>query len=140
MTVQPYLFFGGRCEEAIEFYREVFGAELTFLMRYKDGPPELVYPGGEEKVFHASVRFGETTLSLADTNPTKKVSFGGFALLAKPGSVEVAEREFIALADGGHVHVPLAETFWAARYGIVADRFGVTWKIQVDFDKPNLSR
>src|SRR5580700_4762087 len=132
MTVQTYLFFDGRCEEAIEFYRDVFGAELTFLMRYKEGPPQLVYPGGEDKVFHASVRFGETTLSLADTDPAKQVYFGGFALLAKPGTVDDAERVFAAIADGGQVHLPLAETFWAARYGIVTDRFGVAWKIQVD--------
>ena len=132
MNVQTYLFFDGCCEEAIQFYREVFGAELTFLMRFKEGPPELAFPGREDKIFHATLMFGETRLNLADVPKAEQSGFSGFALLTHFDDIEVAERVFKALKPGGQVIVPLEQTFWAARYGIVKDRFCVTWKIQVD--------
>ena len=132
MTLQTYLFFPGNCEEAIGFYRKVFGAELVFLMRFKEGPAELNTPGSEEKVFHATLRFGETKLNMADVPSTDNGAFGGFALLTHFDTVEEGERVFQELAKGGGVSLPFEPTFWAARYGIVTDAFGLTWKIQVD--------
>jgi len=132
MDIQTYLFFDGCCEEAIRFYGEVFGAEVEFLMRYKEGPPSLMRPGGEEKIYHATLKFGETTLNMSDALRGEHGEIGGFALLVHFAAVEDAERVFAALAQRGEVRVPLVKTHWARVYGIVKDRFGVTWKIQVN--------
>jgi PhnB protein len=135
MQVQPYLFFDGRCEEAVEFYRRVLGAEVTMLMRFKDSPephePCMVPPGAEDKVMHMSVRIGETTVLASDGRCEGRPSFQGFSLsLTVPHEPE-AERLFTALADGGQVQMPMAKTFFASRFGMVADRFGVSWMIYV---------
>jgi PhnB protein len=135
MQVQPYLFFDGRCEEAIAFYRGALGAEVTMLMRFKDSPePQQcpVPPGAEDKVMHASLRIGETTVMASDGRCEGRPSFQGFSLsLSVPDEAE-AERLFGALADGGQVQMPLTRTFFASRFGMVADRFGVSWMIHVD--------
>lgn len=132
MNVQTYLFFDGRCEEAIDLYRDVFGASLEFLIRFKDGPLELAFPGGEEKIFHATLLFGQTRLNMADLPGGERTYFAGFALLTHFDTVDEAGRVFGSLATDGRIKLALEETFWAARYGIVEDRFGITWKIQVD--------
>jgi PhnB protein len=131
MTVHTYLFFDGSCEEAIRFYGEAFGAELEYLMRFKEGPAELQVPGWEEKVLHARVSFGESALDMSDARPGEQAAFSGFALIMHLDQIERAEEVFAALGMGGQVLLPLAPTFWARRYGIVKDRFGVTWKVQV---------
>ena len=133
MLVQPYLFFDGRCEEAIEFYRSKLGAEVTMLMRFKENPdpvePGMVPPGAEHKVMHASFRIGDTTVLASDGRCLGRPSFQGFSLsLTVPDAVE-AERLFAALADGGQVQMPLAKSFFSSRFGMVADRFGVGWMI-----------
>ena len=135
MQVQPYLFFDGRCEEAVEFYRRALGAEVTMLMRFKDSPephePGLVPAGAEDKVMHTSFRIGETTVMASDGQCLGQQSFQGFSLsLTVPNETE-AERLFAALADGGQVQLPLTKTFFASRFGMVADRFGVSWMIVV---------
>ncbi len=134
-VVEPYLFFDGRCEEAIEFYRRALGAEVVMLMRFKDSPeppqPGCVPLGSENKVMHASLRIGGTTLMASDGRCEGKPSFQGFSLsLSVPTEAE-AERRFNALADGGQVQMPLAKTFFSPRFGMVADRFGVMWMILV---------
>ena len=135
MLVQPYLFFDGRCEEALEFYRGVLGAELTMLMRFKDSP-ELhqsgrVPEGAEEKVMHASFRIGESTVLASDGRCQGRPSFQGFSLsLTVPDEAE-ADRLFAALTDGGQVQMPLTKTFFSPHFGMVADRFGVSWMIIV---------
>lgn len=133
MQVQPYLFFDGRCEEALEFYRAALGAEVTMLMRFKDSPellpPGMCPPGSEEKVMHANFRIGETTLMASDGRVTGQPVFKGFSLsLSVPTDAE-AQRLFSALGDGGQVQMPLAKTFYASSFGMVADRFGVSWMI-----------
>ena len=132
MQVQPYLFLEGRCEEAVEFYRRTLGAEVTMLMRFKDSPdPAMVPPGAANKVMHASFRIGETTVLASDGRCEGRSSFQGFALsLTVPGETE-ADRLFAALADGGQVQMPLTRTFFSPRFGMVADRFGVSWMIFV---------
>ena len=135
MQVQPYLFFDGRCEEAVEFYRSTLGAEVAMLMRFKDSPeahePGMVPPGAGDKVMHASLRIGETTVLASDGRCEGRPSFQGFSLsLTVPDDPE-AERLFAALADGGQVQMPLTKTFFASRFGMVADRFGVSWMIYV---------
>lgn len=135
MQVQPYLFFEGRCEEALAYYRTALGAEVTMLMRYKESPepqpPDMCPPGAEEKIMHASFSIGETTLMASDGRAQGKPVFQGFSLsLSVPNEAE-AQRLFSALADGGQVQMPLAKTFFASSFGMVADRFGVSWMIIV---------
>ena len=130
--VQPYLFFDGRCEEALEFYRQALGAEVEMLMRFKDSPePARCGSAAGDKVMHASFRIGETTVMASDGRCEGKPSFQGFALsFAVPSEAE-ADRRFAALAKGGQVQMPLAKTFFSPRFGMVADRFGVMWMIIV---------
>jgi PhnB protein len=132
MQVQPYLFFEGRCEEALEFYKSALGAEVTMLMRFKDGPdPAMTPPHAGNKVMHLSFRIGETTVLASDGRCSGKPNFQGFSLtLVVPDDAE-AERLFAALGDGGQVQMPLAKTFFSSRFGMVADRFGVGWMIFV---------
>jgi PhnB protein len=135
MIVQNYLFFDGRCEEAIDFYRRALGAEVAMLMRYKDSPepcPEgMVPPGSDNKVMHACLRIGETQVMASDGSCQGKPSFAGFALSLTAANEAEADRLFAALADGGQVQMPLGKTFFAPRFGMVADRFGVSWMVLV---------
>ena len=132
MQIQPYLMYEGRCEEAIAFYRGALGAEVTMLMRFKDSPdPGMVPPGAEDKVMHASFRIGETTVLASDGRCGGPASFQGFSLsLTVPNEAE-AERLFGALGNGGQVQMPLTKTFFSPRFGMVADRFGVSWMVLV---------
>ena len=135
MQVQPYLFFDGRCEEAIEFYRKTLGAEVTMLMRFKDSPephePGMIPPGAEEKVMHANLRIGDTSVMASDGHCLGQPVFQGFALSLTVADDAEAERLFAALADGGQVQMPLSKTFFSSRFGMVADRFGVGWMVIV---------
>lgn len=135
MQVQPYLFFEGRAEEAIAFYRQTLGAEVQMLMRFKESPepppPGMVPPGSENKVMHASVRIGDTTVMASDGNCGGRPNFQGFALSLDARDAAEAERWFTALTDGGHVRMPLGKTFFSPSFGMVEDRFGVTWMVIV---------
>ena len=135
MQVRPYLFFDGRCEEAVEFYRKALGAEVTMLMRFKDSPepPDsgMCPPGAEDKVMHVSLRIGDATVLASDGRCQGRPSFQGFALSLTAPDEAGAERLFAALAEGGQVQMPLAKTFFASRFGMVADRFGVSWMVYV---------
>jgi PhnB protein len=133
--VQPYLFFNGSCEQAVEFYRKALGAEVDMMMRFKESPeppqPGMVPPGFEDKILHATFHIGETTLMASDGCSAEKASFAGFSLALSVPSEAEADRIFAALAEGGQVRMPLAKTFWSPRFGMVADRFGVGWMISV---------
>jgi PhnB protein len=132
MQVQPYLFFDGRAEEAIEFYRRTLGAEVQMLMRFKDAPePGHTPADAENKVMHSSLRIGDATIMASDGRCQGKPSFQGFSLSLSAPDVAGAERLFNALADGGQVQQPLVETFFSPRFGMVADRFGVSWMVVV---------
>jgi PhnB protein len=134
MQIQPYLFFDGRCEEAIEFYRDAVGAEVTMLMRFKENPEATagcMPPGAEDKVMHASLRIGDATVLASDGRCTGQPSFQGFALSLTASDADEAERLFAALGNGGQVQMPMAKTFFSPRFGMVADRFGVSWMVYV---------
>jgi PhnB protein len=135
MQIQPYLFFEGRCEEAIAFYRRALGAEVAMLMRYKDAPapppPGMVPPGSENKVMHAALNVGGAVVMASDGRCRGKPSFQGFSLSIATRDEAEAKRMFGALADGGQVRMPLAKTFFSRCFGMVADRFGVTWMVIV---------
>lgn len=138
MQIQPYLFFDGRCEEAIEYYGRTLGAKVEMLMRFKDAPPQPAGGGGcapaagtENKVMHASVAIGATMLLMSDGRCEGKPNFQGFALSLQPKDDAEAKRLFAALSDGGQVQMPMDKTFFASSFGMVADRFGVAWMIYV---------
>lgn len=134
--VQPYLFFGGRCEEAVEFYRKALAAEVLLLMRFKDSPephpPGMLPDGSENKVMHCSLRIGDTTIMASDGMCDSKAAFEGFSLSLSVPDEAAADRAFAALADGGQVRMPLSKTFWSPRFGMLTDRFGVGWMISVE--------
>jgi PhnB protein len=145
--VQPYLFFDGRCEEAIKFYVQALGAEVTMLVRFKDNPEpagcgsaQSSEPAGcasvdPEKVMHADLRIGESHVMVSDGRCTGQPSFQGFALsLTAPTEAE-ADRRFAVLAKKGQVQMPLARTFFSPRFGMVTDRFGVTWMVIVPHEE-----
>ena len=135
MVVQAYLFFDGRCEEALGFYQRALGAELEMMMRFKEGPqpssPGMVPPGSEDKVMHASFRIGDTTVMASDGRCLGKPNFQGFALSITAADEAQADRTFATLADGGQVQMPLGKTFFSPRFGMLTDRFGVSWMVIV---------
>jgi PhnB protein len=135
MQVQAYLFFDGRCDEALEFYKKTLGAKIGMLMRFKDCPqPDehgMVPPGAGEKVMHASFTIGNTTVMASDGMCKGKPSFQGFSLSLDVPNAAEAERLFAALGEGGQVQMPLAKTFYSPSFGMVADRFGVSWMVIV---------
>lgn len=130
MPIEPYLFFEGRCEEALEYYRRALGAEVEMLMRYEDSPEPIQGKAPPpDKVMHASLRIGDARVMASDGFASGKPSFQGFSLSLPVKSEADAERVFGALADGGQVKMPLTKTFFAKRFGMVADRFGVSWMV-----------
>jgi PhnB protein len=131
MKVEPYLFFYGRCDEAIEFYTKALRAEVTSLMRFKEAPDQsMVAPGWGEKVMHAAFKVGDTTVMASDGHTAEgKLNFQGFALTIQVASEAEADRFFKALSEGGHVRQPLSKTFFSAKFGMVTDRFGVLWMV-----------
>jgi PhnB protein len=135
MRVETYLFFDGRCEEAIEFYKKTLGAETTMLMRFKDSPeplqPGMIPPGSENKIMHVSFRIGDTMVMASDGRCTGQANFQGFSLSLTVANEAEADRKFAALAEGGQVQMPMAKTFWSPRFGMVTDRFGVGWMVSV---------
>ena len=132
-VVQPYIFFGGRCDEALEFYRKAIGAEVERLARFKDSPePHGLPECFDDKVMHATVRIGNSTLMASDGQCEGDQNFDGFSLsITVPDEAE-AERVFAALGEGGLVTMPLEKTFWASKFGMLQDRFGVGWMISVE--------
>jgi len=135
MDVETTLNFYGRTEEAVQFFCRTIEAETLFMMRFRDCPdPPQLRPGLEEKIFHATFRIGSTEFRASDCGcerPPTGTPFAGFSLLLRVETPEKADRFFAALSDGGQIQIPLVKTFFAERYGIVIDRFGVSWKIMV---------
>ena len=136
MQIQPYLFFNGRCEEAIEFYRKALGAEVEMMMRFKDSPdpmpPGMLAPGFENKVMHASVRIGGAVMMASDGMAVGETNFKGFSLSIDAPDAARVDSLFMALAEGGSVTMPAGKTFWSPWFGMVTDRFGVGWMVGVN--------
>ena len=133
MQVQPYLFFDGRCEEAIEFYRRTVGAKVNMLMRWKDAPEknDACTPANQNQVMHAQVQIGDGEVMMSDGRGTGQPKFEGFSLTVSVPSEAEADRVFGALADGGQIRMPLDKTFFSPRFGMLADKFGVGWMVLV---------
>jgi PhnB protein len=132
MNVQPYLFFDGRAEEAIDFYKKAVGAEVEMMMRWKDCPDKSgCTPQNENKVMHASVKIGDVSVMASDGNCAGKPDFKGFALSLTAKTEAEADKLFSALSAGGQVQLPLTKTFFSPKFGMCADKFGVGWMIMV---------
>ncbi len=133
MKLEPYVFFNGRCDEAIAFYKEALGAEVTFLMRTNESPdpipPGALPAGFENKVMHATLNIGGSSLMVSDGNSTEPSGFKGFRLSLGVDTTEEAERMFNALLPGGNVIVPLGKTFWSPAFGMLDDKFGMGWMV-----------
>src|SRR5262249_9315919 len=134
MQVQPYLTFYGRCEEALAFYKEALGAEVLFMLRNKEAPPEYAAQGDEgERIMHASFKIGETTVMGSDGRTDQAPQgYAGFSLSISLDSVEEGEQLFNALAKGGKVDFAWQPTFWAKGFGMVTDKFGIPWMVNVE--------
>jgi PhnB protein len=133
MRVEPHVCFEGRCEEALAFYRKALGAEVTFMIRFKEmpepHPPGSIPHGGENKIMHASFRVGDTTILASDGHCTGTAKIEGIQLAIQGVDVTAAQKLFDALAEGGTVKMPMMKTFWAPLFGMLVDRFGVEWMV-----------
>ena len=132
MQVQPYLFFDGRCDEAMDFYKGAVGAKVSMLMRYKECPDKsMLKAGTEDKVMHAQFQVGDTSILASDGHCNGNTNFQGFSLAISAKTEAEAEKMFDALASGGQVQMPLTKTFFSPKFGMLADKFGVGWMILV---------
>ena len=132
MLIQPYLFFEGRAEEAIEFYKKTLGAKTEMVMRFKEAPDQsMISLGSADKIMHAAIKIGDAVMLVSDGRNTGKPNFQGFSLTIYPKDEAEADKLFGALSAGGEVRMPMDKTFFAKRFGMVADKFGVGWMIIV---------
>jgi PhnB protein len=138
MQVQPYLFFDGRCEEAVEFYKKNLGAKVEMMMRFSENPDKDKMgdgcgapAGSENKIMHACVKIGDTAVMASDGMCAGKPDFKGFSLSITAKNEAEADKLFDALAQGGQVQMPMGKTFFAPKFGMVADKFGVGWMVIV---------
>jgi len=133
MEVIPYLDFTGRCEEALDFYRQAVGATVIFVMRYKDAPPspDMCSTRDPNKIMHASFKVGDSTIMASDGRADAPTNFKGIVLSLNLCNVPDSQKFFAALAEGGQVHMPLGKTFFSPSFGMLVDRFGVSWMVHV---------
>ena len=131
MQVQPYLNFNGRCEEALQFYSKHLDAKIEMMMRFKEmpGPQQPGMTAPPDKILHAAFRVGDAQLFASDSHCTGKPAFEGIALAVTARDDAEAKRVFGALSDGGKVQQPLIPTFFSSSFGMVDDRFGVSWMV-----------
>ena len=129
-TVQPYIFFDGKCEEALEFYKGAIDAKVDMMMRFKEAPDQSqMQPNTGEKVMHAAFHVGSTQVLASDGHCAGKPSFQGFGLALNAQNDAEAEKLFTAVGKGGQVLQPLTTTFFASKFGMVADKFGIMWMV-----------
>lgn len=143
MLIQPYLYFGGRCQEAVDFYRDVLGAEVQMLMRFGESPdqppPGMIPDGWDDKIMHVCLKFGDTLVMASDGCGTAASGFQGFSLALSVPNESEADRRFAALSEGGQVTMPLGKTFFSPRFGMLVDRFGVSWTVVAEAEAAALA-
>lgn len=139
-TVTPYVMFGGNCEQALEFYRTALGAKIEMVMRYKENPdpppPGFLPPGMDDKIMHASLRIDGAALMASDC-PGPAPSLDGVAIALEMPTAAAVAKAFAALSEGGTITMPLGKTFWTPSFGMVTDRFGVSWMVMVAVPMPD---
>jgi len=137
MQTQVYLFFDGRTEEALDFYKKTLGAEVEMMMRFRDNPekdkhPESCPPGAEDKVMHSCFKLGDQRVMASDGYAKGNPEFKGFSLSLAVKDETEADKVFAALSQGGKVEMPLGKTFFSPKFGMVQDKFGVGWMLMVE--------
>ena len=136
MELEPYLFFSGNCEEALNFYKGLFGGEYTVAMRWKDAPPDdEMDPNSGNKVMHSKFESPSVKFMASDARPTTQYGDGRISLSLSTTDVADAQRVYDALAKGGKVEMPFADTFWGAKFGMLTDKYGIDWMINCQLDK-----
>jgi PhnB protein len=137
MSLNPYLYFNGQCEEAFRFYEKRLGGKITFMMTYEGSPMATQAPPGyAQKILHAGLSLGDGVLEGCDAPPGEYKKPQSFCVMFKPKDAAEADRIFSALAEDGIVQIPIRETFWALRFGMVVDRFGMPWLINCERPAP----
>lgn len=139
-VIQPYLMYGGRCEEALSFYQSALGAKVEMVMRYNEAPdappPGMLAEGFENKIMHCAFTVGDNLIMASDgCGGPDEPGFGGFSLSITVPTQDEARKVFDALADGGSITMPIGETFWSPLFGMVTDRFGLAWMVTVPESK-----
>ena len=133
-VIESYLFFSGNCRDALEFYEAALDAEIEMVMRFDESPepppPGVLASGFEKKVMHASFRIGASRIMASD-GCDDSAKFGGFSLSLAVATPAEADQYFAALSEGGKVTMPLGQTFWSPRFGMVEDKFGIGWMVSV---------
>jgi len=133
IQLQPYLFFTGNCEEALQFYKGIFGGDIGQIMRWKEMPPDAGGPPvtaeNGEKVMHATFESGAVSFMAADASPGKQYGEGPISLCLSIDDVAEAQRVFDALAQGGNVEMPFQDMFWGAKFGMLTDKYGIDWMV-----------
>jgi PhnB protein len=135
LGIKPYISFKGNCEEAINFYKEKLEAEILFLGRYGDSPMAEQAPGNGDKILHASIKIGDTVIMACDNvfegeHPTNIGN--NISLAIGTNDIAQAEHAFEQLSDGATIVMPMQETFWAERFGMLTDKFGINWMFNCD--------
>lgn len=134
-VIEPYLFFKGRCEEAVKFYQKALGAELQMMMRYKESPepppPGMMPANWGEKIMHSSMKIGQTVVMASD-GCGEGGNIEGFSLSISVSTEAEAQKAFAGLSDGGKVTMPLGKTFWSPCFGMLEDKFGIGWMVSVN--------
>jgi PhnB protein len=135
MSLNPYLYFDGQCEEAFNFYEKCLGGKITFMLTYEKSPmADRTPPGYAKKILHAGLASPDGVLEGCDAPPGEYKKPQSFCVMLRPKDASEAEHIFNALAEGGTVQMPIGETFWAVRFGMVVDRFRMPWLI--NYEKP----
>lgn len=133
MDTNVYLNFDGNCEEAFKFYEKNLGGKIQNVFRYQDSPMnDQTPPELKSKLMHARLTIGDKTIMGSDAPPGRYSKPGGFSINIASNDVAEAERVFNAMAEGGQIHMPIAETFWAKRFGMFIDKFGIPWMVNVE--------
>lgn len=131
--MNPYLLFNGDCESAMKFYEKSIGGKVEAMFTHEGTPMEKMVPADwRKKVMHARLKVGDKVLMASDCPPDRYVKPQGFSVNLDCKSPAEAEKVFNALAENGSVQMPLQQTFWAARFGMVTDRFGTPWMINCE--------
>ncbi|MBV9035737.1 MAG: VOC family protein [Acidobacteriaceae bacterium] len=141
MQLNPYLQFNGQCEAAFQLYQRCLGGKIEAMMKYADAPPEAqVSPDSRDKIMHARLVVGDAVLMGSDGGPERYELPKGFCVSIQIKDPAEAERIFNTLAENGQVHMPLQQTFWAARFGMLRDQFGIPWMVNCEGDASERAR
>ena len=130
MELEPYLFFSGNCEEALNFYKGIFGGEITSISRWKDAPADMGMPAEHgERVMHANFKSPTMRFMASDSRPTTQYGEGRISLSLGTSDLAEAQRVWDALSKGANVEMPMEDTFWGAKFGMLTDKYGIDWMI-----------